>query len=305
MVNTKEYYDSISSMLLNDDSLYYNGSLLVDIDTDPETFIDQDVENIIKISNMGTSVLECGCGNGYFFKKLIEKKPDINYTGIDISEIQINNAKAINSDHSDSFIATDWHSLPFEDNSFDTILFLETIGYAKDIDSLLSECRRVLKPGGTLFSKHPGCVNSEFYNVYKSDESLKRISDEYGYESDSLGMMMDIEKFIEKLNEYDFNVPDGYVLPERDESVYLKSHFIKEVRPLMKTVKYGSLLSVKYPDMWPKQFSEEELLSELGKKHPEIINLLKTKYFYDESNRNKAEQMMMMSACVLVTAIKD
>jgi ubiquinone/menaquinone biosynthesis C-methylase UbiE len=40
--------------------------------------------------------------------------------------------------------------LPFDDSSFDLVLCAETIEHVRDVQLLLSEVRRVLRPGGTL-----------------------------------------------------------------------------------------------------------------------------------------------------------
>jgi SAM-dependent methyltransferase len=40
--------------------------------------------------------------------------------------------------------------LPFEDTAFDLVLCAETIEHVRDVQLLLSEIRRVLRPGGTL-----------------------------------------------------------------------------------------------------------------------------------------------------------
>ena len=52
---TEDYYNTIAFELSNEDDFYYNGSLLVDIDSDQKTFIDQDVDNVIQYSNLGNS----------------------------------------------------------------------------------------------------------------------------------------------------------------------------------------------------------------------------------------------------------
>ena len=187
MENTLEYYNAIAPLLENEDDFYYNGALLVDLDSDPNTFLDQDVDNIIKLSGMGKRVLECGCGGGYFFKRLKKKKRAVEYYGIDASEEQIKCAKERNPKYQDQFQIASWDNLPFEDNYFDTILFLETIGYAEDVDQMIKECYRVLKPGGTLFSKHPGSampgVVSEF-DLTVDFERVMEISQESKIKAD-------------------------------------------------------------------------------------------------------------------------
>ena len=123
MSKTEDYYNSISDNLISELSeCYYNGSLIIDdINSDPSSFIEQDVNNVINLSKLGNNVLELGCGTGYFFKRLIEKKPTINYRGIDISEQQIKNCKIVNSKHQDLFSVVNWENgLPFEDENTDS-----------------------------------------------------------------------------------------------------------------------------------------------------------------------------------------
>jgi cyclopropane fatty-acyl-phospholipid synthase-like methyltransferase len=47
----------------------------------------------------------------------------------------------------------DYHELPFDDATFDVVMFLESAGYSHDQTALFREARRVLVPGGTLYVK--------------------------------------------------------------------------------------------------------------------------------------------------------
>jgi ubiquinone/menaquinone biosynthesis C-methylase UbiE len=47
----------------------------------------------------------------------------------------------------------DYHVLPFRDDQFDLAYFFESFGYSYDVDQLLSEIRRVLRPGGRIYIK--------------------------------------------------------------------------------------------------------------------------------------------------------
>jgi len=319
---TKIYYNVISNDLENNIDLYYNGSLMVDMHSDSSTFIGQDVENIILHANIldGNKLLECGCGGGYFFKRLIRKKPSIEYNGIDLSPIQIKNSKSLNPDYEDSFQCCDWNDLPFEDNSFDNIIFLETIGYATDIDRLLSECYRVLKPGGVLFSKHPGCLSDTFHKPITAAPEIKRLSLNYGYSDSSLGMLMNVPNFVEKLKEYNFNVPKGAIVPTQDHSMYIKSHFIREIHECFEVVRVpNSYITARYPDGDPIKFWEKvyeinpnhttnSILSGLGKLHPELISFYSrstfVEKFLDDEDSVYRKTQKLMSPCVIVTAIK-
>lgn len=56
---------------------------------------------------------------------------------------------------SDISIVLDAAKLPFEDDSFDVILFCEVIEHVADAESTFSEISRVLKPGGKLLIAWP------------------------------------------------------------------------------------------------------------------------------------------------------
>jgi cyclopropane fatty-acyl-phospholipid synthase-like methyltransferase len=47
----------------------------------------------------------------------------------------------------------DYHHVPFPPESFDVVLFLESVGYAIDQRALFAEMWRVLRPGGTVYVK--------------------------------------------------------------------------------------------------------------------------------------------------------
>lgn len=380
MADTIEYYNTIAPLLSNDSRHYYNGALLVDLDSDPETFIDQDVNNIIELAQMGRRVLECGCGGGYFFKRLKEKKPTISYYGIDLSEEQIKCAKANNPKHEDRFQVASWDNIPFDDEYFDCIIFLETIGYAQDVDRLISECHRVLKPGGRLFSKHPGSTlpgvmseldkkvrydkvfelskqssmkaDIERYTQYMRDStsedtydlstgkrinvpdywsefnpfnSLIKVSQDYGYSEDSLGMLMNVPAFIAKLEQNNFTVPNGYSIPPTDSSLHLKTFLIEEVHNLFVTHKgNNSNISLRFKNGTVQKFWEEainqlgnpglqlyDILTPLGREHINLMNFMFHNVFSLKEDLNVEYQKASSSRqdaaapCIIFTAIKN
>ena len=379
MANTLEYYNSIASLLNNEIDHYYNGALLVDIDSEESTFIQQDVDNIISLSGMGRYVLECGCGGGYFFKRLIQQRPSTRYYGIDASEEQIRCAKEANPEHQARFKVATWDNLPFKDNYFDTIIFLETIGYAEDADRMIAECYRVLKPGGKLFSKHPGSTlegvmseldskvnlqrvfdvtkesmkqaDVERYTQYMRDstaentydlntgkqthvpeywtefnpfKSLSPISEDYGYSDNSLGMLMNVPAFIRKLEQHNFSVPDGYVIPPTDSSLHLRTFFIDEVQDLLVAHKGNNAnISLRFRDntlenFWNVVFERinpnaqlSDVLTPLGKKHMNLINFMFYNVFpmkedlNDEYVDSASSRQDAAAPCIIFTAIKN
>lgn len=106
-------------------------------------------EMFLPYLNKGDKLLDCGCGNGRLFAFLKDK--NIDYVGIDNSEALINLAKFRHPDA--KFLVADQIDLPFPDASFDhvwNIAAFHHVPSAKLRKKVLSEMRRVLKPGGYL-----------------------------------------------------------------------------------------------------------------------------------------------------------
>lgn len=91
------------------------------------------------------TILDVGCGIKPY--RFLFHTP--HYTGIDI-------AGGGHSDQAKSVDAFyDGHSIPFPDNSFDTLLCTQVLEHADDPEVLVRECTRVLKPGGRAFFSMP------------------------------------------------------------------------------------------------------------------------------------------------------
>lgn len=90
-------------------------------------------------------VVDVGCGNGKFLKKLAEERPDLQLLGLDIAPgilAQIPTATAI----------ADAHRLPLADNSASAVLLAHMLYHVEDIHQALAEARRVLKPSGLVIA---------------------------------------------------------------------------------------------------------------------------------------------------------
>jgi SAM-dependent methyltransferase len=97
----------------------------------------------------GGDVLDVGTEDGGFIKTLMKTLKDYNsFTGVDISDDNLNKAKESFKDDSVKLIEMNAEALEFPDNQFDTVCMSYVIHHLENIDTVLDEVFRVLKPGG-------------------------------------------------------------------------------------------------------------------------------------------------------------
>ncbi len=74
-------------------------------------------------------------------------------------------------------IVADATDLPFEDNSFDVVIDVLCLAHniRADIDTIVDEIARVLKPGGRVFSVLPDGSNPEAYSNYGAVHFFDRL----------------------------------------------------------------------------------------------------------------------------------
>jgi SAM-dependent methyltransferase len=93
-------------------------------------------------------VLDVGCGSGSLLRAFAPRVSSA--VGVDTSRAMLTEARARCSAHAElDFVALDGPVLPFANASFDVVVSLLSFRYL-DWDPMLSEIRRVLKPGGRL-----------------------------------------------------------------------------------------------------------------------------------------------------------
>jgi SAM-dependent methyltransferase len=142
--------------------------------------------------------LDLGCGDGRLTAHL--RAPAL--TGADVSVVAL--ARAAERVHGARLVRLEPDApLPFDDGCYDLVLCAETLEHVRDVQLLLSEVRRVLKPGGMLAITTPGHSRltalkllfrgweSEFHPLsphlrYFTRRSLTRLLDEMGFEVQSL-----------------------------------------------------------------------------------------------------------------------
>ena len=95
------------------------------------------------------SILDLGCGTGWFTRKLAERFPEASLTGADLSPGMLTQSKACGPGHV-SWLNADAEQLPLPDQSVDLIFSNLMIQWSNRPEVILAECRRLLKPGGIL-----------------------------------------------------------------------------------------------------------------------------------------------------------
>ena len=97
----------------------------------------------------GERVLDLACGTGTLAARLDGSVPDLRLVGVDLSAAMIERARRRLGDRPGLRVErADAHDLPFDDASFDAVLCANTFHYFSDPATVLSEVRRVLRPGG-------------------------------------------------------------------------------------------------------------------------------------------------------------
>ncbi len=99
-------------------------------------------------------ILDAGCGVGGTSIYLAEKYPQVSFTGITIVPTHTIMAQRFADKrhviNNTRFLLQNYCQTSFPDNTFDGIIALESINYARSNEDILRELYRVLKPGGRL-----------------------------------------------------------------------------------------------------------------------------------------------------------
>lgn len=109
-----------------------------------------------------TRVLEIGCGVGAQLKILAARYPKLVLTGVDHSPAQLSRARDVLASEMTAgrveLALAEGGRLPFADDSFDGIFLCWVLEHVTDPAAVLTEARRLLRPGGVLFA-------TEVFNV--------------------------------------------------------------------------------------------------------------------------------------------
>jgi SAM-dependent methyltransferase len=106
----------------------------------------------------GMTILELGCGTGYFTRELKHSGAEI--VAIDISPELLEIAKAESSAPNVRYEIQNACALTYPDGIFDSVVG-SSILHHLEIEEALAEVYRVLKPGGTIYFTEPNMLNPQ------------------------------------------------------------------------------------------------------------------------------------------------
>ncbi len=98
----------------------------------------------------GARVLDVGTGTGWIPRYLLSRRPDLEVTGVDVSEGML--AVARKRCPAARFETADAAALPFADGSFDVVTSAFVLRNVADREGSLREMVRVTAPGGTIMA---------------------------------------------------------------------------------------------------------------------------------------------------------
>ena len=134
-----------------------------------------------------SSVLDVGCGKGFMLYDLKKAISDIEVRGVDISSYAIENSK---EEIKKYLKVADAKKLPFEDDSFDVVISVNTI-HNLDID----ECAIALKEISRVSKKHAFVT----VDAFRNEEEKKRMF-QWNLTAKTILSVSDWIKFFEENN---------------------------------------------------------------------------------------------------------
>ncbi len=202
---------------------------------------DYKLEKLIEYCHptIGVKILEIGCGDGEFTKRLTKLKCKI--TATDVTPALIKRGRKVIKNKKINFLVDNAEKMRFAKESFDLVCGISILHHI-DYQKTLKETYRVLKKDGQLFFTEPNLVNPIIWAGLNVDYLRKRM--EFSLDETAL-MKRQMEKLLKKIGfkeykvvNYDFIHPSiPFYLTEKAEKVSK----ILEQFPLLKELS-GSLI---------------------------------------------------------------
>ena len=136
----------------------------------------------------GGDVIEVGSGQALGNGELIARCESVVSCDLEYENVRLAQANT-----GGSFLASDAIRLPFRDASFDAAAACEMIYYVADQPAMLTEIKRVLRPGGRVFvacanPERPSFHHSPHSTHYPSAQELRKLLSSVGFDPEIYGV---------------------------------------------------------------------------------------------------------------------
>ena len=138
---------------MNNDIVTHYDRLARQYDHRWHSYVSQTLGRAIEATRLsGTErILDVGCGTGEFERMALARFPHLAMTGIDIAPGMITVAQEKLADQSQArFGIATAERLPFALETFDVVVCANVLHHVQDLQPVLQEFLRVLRPGGRL-----------------------------------------------------------------------------------------------------------------------------------------------------------
>jgi len=139
-------------------------------------------------TNVNT-VLDLGCGTGYFSRFLQEQYPAAGYIGLDLSEDMIRFAQDAHLKSGGTWLAGDAESLPLKSNSVDLVFSSLSVQWCGDLSAMFSEVERVLSDQGVfVFSSLVEGSLKELKDAWSQVDDMQHVNEFSQYQDYQNGL---------------------------------------------------------------------------------------------------------------------
>ncbi len=122
------------------------------------------------------TLLDAGCGEGLAIQKIVDKKQDFHFYGIDLSIPAMTIAKRFT--HRSSFIQGNVINLPFQNKSVELVICLEVLEHLENPKQCLAELSRV--SGSYILLSVPNEPYFRIANLLRG-KNLSRLGNDVGH----------------------------------------------------------------------------------------------------------------------------
>lgn len=112
----------------------------------PEGIAPTDVLRETVVGTAPHAVVEIGCGTGLLARSIIDALPWVTYLAMDLSPAMVESTASLGV----PAVVAAAHAIPVPDQSCDVAVAAWMLYHVPDLECVLTELRRVLRPGGTL-----------------------------------------------------------------------------------------------------------------------------------------------------------